>query len=288
MYSVMGVTGQVGGSVVRNLLAGGKHVRAIVRDAIKAAEWKEKGCELAFAKSTDADALAKAFQGAEGAFVMLPPIFDPQEGFPEVYQNIEALYQALLTAQPKRAVVLSTIGAHVTRPNLLRPLHDMEQKLGALPMPTTFLRAGWFMENFSWDVTPAKETGVVPSFLHPLDKRFPMIATEDIGRIAAKSLIEGWDGHQVVELEGPKRISPNEVAAAFSRLFGREIRMQVVPRNSWGSTFKAFGMKNPTPRMQMLDGFNDGWIDFEHGEANSIKGRVSLDQVLSSLLQKNQ
>jgi hypothetical protein len=60
--------------------------------------------------------------------------------------------------------------------------------------------------------------------------------------------------------------------------------MQVVPRNSWETLFRSQGMKNPTPRMQMLDGFNEGWIEFEGGEANSIKGTTPLESVLRSLL----
>jgi hypothetical protein len=43
-------------------------------------------------------------------------------------------------------------------------------------------------------------------------------------------------------------------------------------------------MKNPEPRAQMLDGFNEGWIAFE-GDASSIrKGTVSLDAVLQALV----
>jgi len=45
-------------------------------------------------------------------------------------------------------------------------------------------------------------------------------------------------------------------------------------------------MKNPMPRIQMLDGFNQGWIEFEGGEAQSRKGRVTLDTVLLSLIDR--
>ena len=44
MYAVTGITGQVGGQVARNLLAAKIPVRAVVRDASKGAEWKERGC----------------------------------------------------------------------------------------------------------------------------------------------------------------------------------------------------------------------------------------------------
>jgi hypothetical protein len=62
--------------------------------------------------------------------------------------------------------------------------------------------------------------------------------------------------------------------------------MEVVQRESWESLFKAQGMKNPGPRIRMLDGFNEGWIEFESGEAGSRKGNVELGPVLKGLIQR--
>ena len=45
-------------------------------------------------------------------------------------------------------------------------------------------------------------------------------------------------------------------------------------------------MKNPTPRMQMIDGFNEGWIDFKTQGANSPKGRVTIDEAIATLLSR--
>jgi uncharacterized protein YbjT (DUF2867 family) len=285
MFAVMGVTGQVGGAVARALLAVGKQVKAIVRDPIKASVWKERGCELGVADVNDADALAATFKDAEGVFVMLPPVFDPSPGFPEARQSIAALHQALNVAKPGRVVALSTIGAQVTRPNLLNQLHLLEESLATLPLPIAFLRPTWFMENASWDVAPARETGVIPSFLHPLDKPFPMIATQDIGQVAADLLTqtEIWNGRQIVQLEGPTRVSPNDIAAAFSTLLNKDVTTQVVPHDTWEPTFRAQGMKNPTPRIQMLDGFNEGWIEFD-GESLIQQTPTTLIEALRSLL----
>jgi hypothetical protein len=33
----------------------------------------------------------------------------------------------------------------------------------------------------------------------------------------------------------------------------------------------------------MLDGFNEGWIEFEKGKAASLKGEVSFETVLQGL-----
>ena len=91
----------------------------------------------------------------------------------------------------------------------------------------------------------------------------------------------------MVELEGPHRVTPNEIAAAFTNVLDRSVQMQIVPRDSWEELFKSQGMKNPLPRMQMLDGFNESWIEFESGEAGSRKGDVSLESLLPGLIQES-
>ncbi|RXZ36112.1 NAD-dependent epimerase/dehydratase family protein [Oxalobacteraceae bacterium CAVE-383] len=286
MYAITGITGQVGAVVARNLLAAGKDVRAVVRDARKGAQWAAQGCELRMAEMHDAAALERAFAGAEAVFVLLPPNFDPSPGYPEAKRLIAALRTALEAARPQRVVCLSTIGAQAVMPNLLSQLQLMEQELGSLPMPVAFLRAAWFIENFAWDVEAARQTGIIPSFLQPLDRPVPMVATADIGRTAADMLQQQWQGVRIVELEGPQRLSPNDIAAGFARALGKPVQAQVMQRAGWEALFRAQGMQHPTPRMRMLDGFNEGWIEFEAGQPWSCKGQVGLDVVLRGLVER--
>jgi uncharacterized protein YbjT (DUF2867 family) len=284
MYAITGITGKVGGEVARNLLAAKHQVRAVLRDAGKSAPWLARGCDVAVAEMTGAAALTKAFAGCEAVFVLLPPIFDPAPGFAETRAAIDALMSALTATMPSRVVCISTIGAQSTRPNLLSQLGMMEQAFANLPIPVAFLRPAWFMENSSWDIAPARDTGVMNSFLQPLDKAFPMIATADVGRVAAELLQQKWAGRRVVELEGPRRVTPNEIAETLGELLHRLVRAQAVPRSTWEPTFLAQGMKNPAPRVAMIDGFNEGWIDFEAGDAESQKGKVELRTVLEGLV----
>jgi NAD(P)H dehydrogenase (quinone) len=208
MYAITGITGQVGGAVAEALLAQGHAVRAVLRNPAKAQAWKARGCEIALADIDDVAALSQAFWNVDGVFVLLPPVFDPSPGFAEGKAAIAALHGALAAAQPPRIVGLSTIGAQATQPNLLNVLGMMEASFSELPLPVTFLRAAWFMENALWDVPAARDEGVLRSFLQPLDKAFPMVATRDVGRLAAALLQETWAGKRVVEIEGPQRVTP--------------------------------------------------------------------------------
>jgi uncharacterized protein YbjT (DUF2867 family) len=282
----MGITGTVGGEVARRLLSANKPVRAVLRDAGKGGTWAGCGCEVALADINDSAALATAFQGAEGVFVLVPPSFDPLPGFPEAQAIAASLRSAIEKARPGRVVHLSTIGAQATQSNLLSQHTMIEEVLRECSVPITFLRPGWFMENSAWDVVPARDKGVIPSFLQPLDKPVPMVATADIGRVAAAALQEEWKGSRIVELEGPHRVTPNEIAATFSELLGRSVRMEIVPRETWESLFRSQGMKNPMPRIRMLDGFNEGWIEFERGEAGALRGSVALRTVLAGLIER--
>ncbi|PRX36516.1 uncharacterized protein YbjT (DUF2867 family) [Paraburkholderia sp. BL18I3N2] len=283
MYAITGITGKVGGAVARTLLAAGQPVRAVVRDATRARSWAERGCEVVTADMGDAASLTAAFEGMQGVFILPPPTFDPSPGFPEARAVIDAVHGALQSAAPGKVVCLSTIGAQATETNLLTQLTLTEQALRNLPMPVTFLRPGWFMENAAWDVAPARDNGVISSFLQPLDKAVPMVATADVGRVAAQLLLQTWRGVRIVELEG-QRVSPNDLAQTFAQVLGRPVRAEVVPRETWDALFRSQGMKEPLPRMRMLDGFNEGWICFEGDPADIVKGEVELETVLRDLV----
>ncbi|MBO9122407.1 MULTISPECIES: NmrA family NAD(P)-binding protein [unclassified Rhizobium] len=282
MFAITGVTGQVGGTVATQLLQTGLPVRAILRNAEKGKAWREKGAELALAEMTDADALTAAFTGAEGVFLLIPPTFDPTPGFPEVRAVIAALKTALLRARPERVVCLSTIGAQAEEPNLLSQLGLVEQELSRLPLPIAFLRAAWFMENAAWDVATAREAGVIASFLQPLDQAYPMVSVADVGERAASLLQESWTGKRIVELQGPEKVTPADIAAAFSKVLGKPVSAEIVARDSWEALFQGQGMRNPTPRIRMIDGFNEGWICFE---GQPEKGSTTLETAIRRLVE---
>jgi NAD(P)H dehydrogenase (quinone) len=284
VFAITAITGKVGGALADTLLAAGCDVRAVVRDATKGALWKARGCEVAVANIGDADELARALEGTEGAFILLPPVFDPKPDFRDVKATIAAIRDALARARPPKVVALSTIGADVAQPNLLNALRFLEQALANIDLPITFLRAAWFMENAEWDVASARERGIVTSYLQPLGRPVPMVSTRDVGRVAADLLREDWTGLRIVELEAAKRTTPNAIAAAFAKTLGKPVRAEIAPRGEWEQTFRAQGMKNPTPRMQMLDGFNEGWIDFKNQGANARKGRVTIDEAIATLV----
>jgi NAD(P)H dehydrogenase (quinone) len=231
--------------------------------------------------------LAAAFSGVEGVFVMLPPNFAPSPDFAEARALLQTLTAALRRAQPPKVVALSSIGAQHNRGlGLITQLHMLENALDALPMPRAHIRAAWFMENIRWDVALAQDEGRLDSYLYPLDRVIPMIATDDIGRTVAWTLMETWYGRRVIEAEGPRRYSPLDMAQALASVLEQDVEATAVPREQWEARFRSEGMPadRTGPRIAMLDGINSGWVAFAGGTTEHVRGRIPLGYVVDELV----
>jgi uncharacterized protein YbjT (DUF2867 family) len=287
MYAIMGITGQVGSAAAKYLLERGERVRAIVRNRSRAAAWATRGAEIVVADWSDAEALTAAFTGVEGVFVMLPANFAPDADFAEPRALIDTLTAALRKAQPPKIVALSSIGAQQERDlGLITQLHLLEQALDALPMPRAHVRAAWFMENLRWDVPLAQCEGRLASHLQPLDRPIPMVSTDDVGRTVASTLEETWFGRRVIEVEGPRRYSPLDMAQSLAAVLEHDVETIAIPREQWAARFVDEGMPadRTAPRIAMLDGFNSGWIGFEKRATEHVCGRIPLGYVADELV----
>ena len=281
MFTVMGITGNVGGAVAENLLAAGKKVRGVVRNPEKAKAWVDRGVELVQSAYDDAAGLANAFAGAEGVFAMIPPDFAPAIGLPDQKRTITAIRAALEQAKPGKAVFLSSIGSE--QPSglgLITSTHLMEQATRSLPVPVAYLRAGSFMENWLGALDHIRATGEMPFFYAPLDRKFPLVATRDIALAGAKVLQESWTGERVLEVDGPKGGTDlHETAAAFAKALGREVKAVQLPEAAWQSVLE--GMGTPADRtglyVEMVKSFNSGWIHFGNSGTEPFHGLTTIE-----------
>ena len=290
MYAVMGITGNVGGAVARTLLAKGQRVRGIVRNPENAAEWQKQGAELFTADYDDVDELTAAFTGVAGVFVMVPPNFAPAPGFAETKATLKILHEALSRALPSKAVYLSSIGAEqASGLGLITGSHLLEETLADLPFSHAFLRPGWFLENSAGDVASARSEGKIRFQLHPLDRKFPLVATADIGKVGAETLTQNWTGIRHIEVAGPEGYSPLDIANAFAAAVGRPVEAIAVPRAEWETLWVSQGMPQgrTAPRAEMVDAFNSGWIHFGVPGTEHVAGATPLQAVITQLVTRS-
>jgi len=282
MFFISGITGRVGGAAATELLAQGHKLRTLARDPQKAAKWADQGVDVQQGDWTDSTVLAAALEGVEAAFVMVPPNFTPQRGFPESKAVIAAIGSALRQVQTPRIVALSSIGSEKTsRLGLITATHLFEQELSALNVPTAFVRAGSFIENSLGSLDSAAATGIFYSFYQPVDRPVPTIATADIGHEVATLLATHWAGKRIIELGSP--ITPNDFAAAMTEVLGKPITAQAIPRDRWTATIESFGFPPGSTwgYEEMLDSINSGWIDFGLPGTESIPATTTPAKVFA-------
>lgn len=285
-YVITGVTGHTGSTAASALLDAGAKVRVVVRDAAKGEAWRARGAEVAVADLTDAGALARALAGAKGAWLLLPPNLAAPDF--RAYQKAtgEAIVEAVRRSALPHAVFLSSVGAqHADGTGPIKGLHPVEKGLAALPgTASTFIRAAYFMENLGGSLGMLAQ-GVLPSF-HPTGLAIDMIATRDIGHVAAQALREGATKTSVVELSAPRKYSMDDAAAILTRLTGREVKAQQFPLEAIVPTFTGMGMRPDMAELyrEMIEGINAGRVAFEGGH-RTAHGTTDLEAVLRGIVQ---
>lgn len=289
MYVVTGVTGNTGAAVADSLLERGVPVRVVVRDRSKATNWAERGAEVVVADLVDASSLVQAFEGAQAAYVLNPPAYHAEDMFAQAGRIGDALLQAVRKSGLTKVVLLSAIGAHIPEGtgNIITNFM-LEQSLRKLAIPVTFVRAAWFMENWASVLPPAANDGVLPSFVAPLDGAFPMVAAKDIGRVSADAMLDERGGMRVIEIEGPEKYSPNDVADACAKILNRRVQAVALPEAEWPDILAAaqFSGRTITAWIEMLSAFNKGVIVSEGKGVDKIKGTTSIEEAVANLIRK--
>ena len=263
MHVVMGASGNTGHIVASNLLTRGEKVRVVGRDSAHLQPLASKGAEPFIADVTDASALAKAFHGADSAYVMIPPNITSKD--PLGYSNrvSDAIAAAVQGAGTKNVVVLSSIGAELasgTGPVV--GLHNLEQKLNQIGGANVlYLRAGYFMENTLPQAHAIRQMGTSVGPLRA-DLKVPMIATRDIGTAAADLLLHPTiHGKQTRELLGQRDLTYTEVAAIIGKTIGKQdLKYVQVPDDLFRAALVQMGMSEPMANLllEMTQALNAG------------------------------
>jgi uncharacterized protein YbjT (DUF2867 family) len=258
-------------------------VRVLVRSEAKGASWKGKGASVSVASLADSVALAAALDGAQGAYLIVPPCYESAEPNAAACRVVDAYRDALERAPVQRVVLLSSIGAqHAEKTGPIIPCHYAEQQLAALTQTQcTFLRSAYFMENLPSFMGAIRGQGVLPVLFSP-SRKVAMVSVQDIGRFAASALVESIPAHQVVEIGGPTEQSFEEVAALFSKALGSAVQAVQVPEGSIVDALTSVGMPRPTAELyrEMAMGVDAGRVAFERGKVRQVRGEVSIEEAI--------
>lgn len=297
IIAVLGATGAQGGGLVRAICAdpaGRFTARAITRDvnSDKAKALAALGAEVVTADVDDAGSLERAFAGAYGAFCVtfFWDHFSPEKEFAQAAYMAQAAKQAGLqhviwsTLEDTRILVplsddrMPTLMGHYKVPHF-----DAKGEANHLftdaGVPVTFLLTSFYWDNFiHFGMGPVKGADGVLGITLPMgDRKLSGIAAQDIGRCAYGIFLQGaqWIG-KTVGIAG-EHLSGIEIAAAFSRVLGKEILYNAVPP----AVFRGFGFPGAEDLGNMFQykhDFND-----EFCGARSTEVSRSLNPALQTL-----
>ncbi|MER7011660.1 NmrA family NAD(P)-binding protein [Saccharopolyspora sp. NPDC000359] len=289
MHALLGATGLVGGQVAAELRRRGLPVRALVRDTSRARDLEERGCELAVADIDDVETLVKAWTDVDSAFVMLPTYYDSADVLATYDQQIAKIVRALEIARPPRVVALSAEGSELPEgTGLILTTRAFEVALRATGLPVTVVRCPLFMENFRYALHPAREHGVVPSFLVPLDRQHRMVSAVDVGAAIADALTDPPDAPRTRFISAPREYTPNNIAEVLATLLNRPVTAVEVPREEWHDQMTGISGCSPDAARlltDMYDSFNAGRLGVEPGAGPILTGPTTLEEALATVVQ---
>jgi uncharacterized protein YbjT (DUF2867 family) len=222
-YVITGATGHIGTALVQKLLAAGNIVKAIGRNTEKLNKLKEKGAQILPGDLNDLAFLTKAFTGADAVFAMIPPNQQAENIRADQQKIGKSLIAAIKNSKVKNVVVLSSIGAHLTKgAGIVLGLNDFEQEINKLQgVNVKVLRCGYFMENLYGQLPVIQQMNVIGSAVKP-DLKLPIVATKDIADVAAKRLSTlDFSGVSIEYVLGPKDLNFNEIAGIIGKAIGK-------------------------------------------------------------------
>ena len=248
-------TGNIGSQVVKNLLAADAAVRVIARDPAKLAPEIHGKAEIVQGSMDDENVLARAFEGAESVFLVVPPSF-ADKGDTEYYLRFtRPACRALRSQGVKRVVGVSVLGWGTSLAKNAGPITACLAKDEEIERAGVDYRALWcpgFMENMLGQVQTLKGQGM---FFLPADPdhKTPLVATRDIAASGAKLLLDkSWTGQGGLAVLGPEDLSFNDVAAIMTDVLGKPIRYQPVPGDDYKARLVQHGA-NPVLAQGIVD-----------------------------------
>jgi uncharacterized protein YbjT (DUF2867 family) len=221
--AVHGVTGPQGATVARALTKAGHHVRGLARHPGAIPD----GVEAVPADLLDADALTRAYAGADAVVVHLPTAFAAEVALAQA----DAVLHAVRQAGVRRLVV---------NPNLVPPpvevgvpYLDARTRLaggaGDGVVTSVVAPAAQYMENLNapWSAPRVLDEGVV-AYPLPAELPVPWVALDDVADAVADVLAAAQPPALTV-VTGPQPLTGPQAAAAIASGLGRPAEWRTIP-----------------------------------------------------------
>jgi uncharacterized protein YbjT (DUF2867 family) len=261
---ITGATGDTGRAAVRESLALGLTVRAMVRKLDdRSAALEAQGAEIVVGDLHDVNSLRAAMQGMEAAYFVYPVA-------PGLIEATVNFAQAAKETGIPYVLNLSQRSAdRESASDSCRDTYIAEEVLNWSGVPVVHLRPTYFLEwlTYPWQL-PYLQKGILRM---PVGKgRHSPIAADDQARAIA-ALLKNADGYlgKVVPLSGPVEMDHEQMAAELSEALGRPIVFRDLPVAEYAESITAMGV--PPYIVQHLSG---AMVDYQKGHMSGADDNI--------------
>ena len=266
---VTGATGAVSTALLAELKGKpGIHLRALVRDAGKAAALVEEGYEVAVGDLEEPETLDDAFEGVDVLWLLTPAsALEPSMGSNAV--------NAARKAKVKHIVRNSAIKAAHDAPNRNGRLHaQVEDAVKASGIPWTILRPHYYMQNLLSSAGSVASDGML--YMNMGEARVGMIDARDVGVLAAR-VIQDPRPHagKTYSPTGPQSTTMQVAAETLAHVLGKPVRYVALSQDAARDAMLGFGLSRWFVGNVVDYGrvYSQGWGDFVTSDFTDITGQ---------------
>lgn len=278
---LMESTGRVGRSVGLALRRAGHPLRVLGEGTRPSGPWRFLGGTFV-STSWPIEVQASLLGGVDAAFVGAPNAW-VEGSIAAAEEHADRVLRVLGACRAlQRVVVLSSIGAHRDDVGIIEMAAALESTVSWLLAPTVFVRPAWYLENWYEPFAVAARTGMLPSVLGPIDRPTPMVSFHDAAEVVERLLVGlGGDSRDVIEIEGPTRVTAQETAALLGVALGRSVRAVEMSDERVDRVVleRLDGPELIHGWSKMLRAFRRGEVDFEEPGA-VVRGRTTIADVV--------
>src|SRR4029077_20907505 len=266
---VTGATGTVSTALLAELKGKpGIHLRALVRDAGKAAPLVEEGYEVVVGDLEEPETLDDAFEGVDVLWLLTPAsALEPSMGSNAV--------NAARKAKIKHVVRNSAIKAAHDAPNRNGRLHaQVEDAVKASGIPWTILRPHYYMQNLFSSAGTVASDGML--YMNMGDGSVGMIDGRDVGLLAAKVIQDpGSHAGKIYNPTGSESTTREAAAEPLGHVRGKPVFYVALPQEAARAAMLGFGL-SPWFAGNVCDYgrvYSQGWGDFVTSDFMDVTGQ---------------
>ena len=232
MILITAAGGKVGRHVVAQLAQKKVPARAGFHTQAAASAIRDGGIDPVVIDFENPESVAAAFRGIDTLFLVTP-------GSPDQGRHEELLLAEAKKVGIKRIVKLSGKPADHVTVGFARWNREAEERIKKTDVPSTILRANYFMQNLFGNAEQIKKGAFTNG---PAGKRIALVDARDIAAMAVAALTEEGHAGKTYEVNGPERLDGYQQAAAISSALARTVAYVDVSAADFAAQLKSFGL----------------------------------------------